>query len=262
MKVKSLDQVVHDDKISSVLPDLSQREAKVVLWDFDSILHLTLYSGKNELGERNPEYTEADLEYLQYKMTELYYKTVNAVEKYFDILNLYIFVKGENNFRKKLYTEYKANRTPPNPLINDLYNYAEIAFKTIKADGCEAEDYIYTVSKKINHTGIILSPDHDLDEVPCTLYDYRKGVWKKISEKEAIYNKYKKMVVGESGDNVNLLKGCGIKYFEKNFSIDFTIEQYEEALFNAFIKVYKDINIAREKMELNRELVCLKEIEL
>jgi len=45
-----------------------EKESKVVIWDADSLIHQCLYSGKNEeTGERNPKYTEADLEYLQGK---------------------------------------------------------------------------------------------------------------------------------------------------------------------------------------------------
>ena len=43
------------------------------------------------------------------------------------------------------------------------------------------------------------------------------------------------------GDGINFTKGIRNWYFEKNFSIDFTQEQYEEALLNGFLKVYKGI---------------------
>lgn len=41
-----------------------ERQSKVVLWDFDSMIWQNLYSGKDEFGNKNPEYTEDDLEYL------------------------------------------------------------------------------------------------------------------------------------------------------------------------------------------------------
>ena len=40
--------VEHDDGINNVLSDLTERPNKVVIVDYDFILHQSLYSGKNE----------------------------------------------------------------------------------------------------------------------------------------------------------------------------------------------------------------------
>ena len=82
MKVNKIEEYVHDDNIKDIISDFSIRESKVVLWDADSIVHFVLYSGKNEeTGERNPEYTEDDLETLELKLNELVFKVLNNVEK-------------------------------------------------------------------------------------------------------------------------------------------------------------------------------------
>ena len=76
----------HDNGISTVIDVNSPREKVVVLWDFDSIIHLTLYAGKDNFGNRNLEYTQHDLEYLKGKLTEMTLKILNNVEEYFYIL--------------------------------------------------------------------------------------------------------------------------------------------------------------------------------
>lgn len=255
----------HDDNISSVIdfskPEGYIKESKVVLWDADSIIHHAMYSGKDELGNRNPEFTEADLEMLQGKLSEMVLKVLNSVEKYYNMLSCYIFIRGKNNFRKTLLESYKANRPTPNPLIHKLYDYIKVAHGAIESDNCEAEDMVFTLSKKIDNNGIILYVDHDLEEIPSIFYNYQKDKWLKINEKQAIYNKYKKLCISEAGDNVKTTPGIGIKYFEKNFSIDFNEAQYEAALWQAYIKAWKgDERKAQEMLILAKNLLLLKDI--
>lgn len=257
----NIENDVYDDGISDIISDLNApREKIVVLWDFDSVVHLVLYSGKDEFGNRNLEYVENDLELLKGKLTEMTLKTLNTVEKYFDIVSCYIFIKGDSNFRKELYPEYKANRPSPNPLIKELYKYAIEMHQAIPANNCEAEDMVYRVSKEINHEGLILFVDHDLLEIPSRFMNYKTGVFSKVSEKEATYNLYKKLCLSEPGDNVKTSPGIGEKYFQKNFYIDMTIEEYEEALFKAYLKAWKnDVEKATEQLILAKKLLMLRD---
>ena len=256
------------DGIENVLTDFNEKQEKICLWDFDSLVHHVLYSGfAEELDEngkkvRNPEYTEADLPLLKEKMDEMYMKVMNNIEQYFTISALYIFIRGKGNFRKALYESYKSNRPPINPLITPLYQYAKDAHGAIESNGYEAEDYVFTASKKIGHDGIIIYLDHDLEEIPSIFYNYQRNKWLKLDKKQAKYCLYKKLTIGEPGDGVNLSPKIGIKYFENNFSIDFTDQQYEEALLAAYVKAWKgDVELAKEKLQLAKQLFCLKEVE-
>lgn len=252
----------YDDGISEILTDFTQKESKVVLFDADTILYYALYRGKDEQGIPLPDFTEDDLEFVQGKLTELVLKALNSVEKYYNILALYIFIRGKNNFRKELYPEYKANRPEKHPLTNKLYEYMKVAHQAIESEGCESEDMVFTLSKKIDHNGIILYVDHDLEEIPSILYNYGKNKWKKVSEKEGLYNLYKKLCLSEPGDGVKTTPGIGIKYFEKHFKIDFTIEQYEEALWNCYKKAWKGDEVkAKEQLELAKNLLMLKDMD-
>lgn len=263
-----------NDGIENVININEERQSKIVIWDADSILHYVLYSGKDELGNKNPEYTEADLEYLQGKLTEMVLKTLNNIEKYFNILRCYIFIGGKDNFRKQLYPDYKKNRPSPNPLIYKLKEYFILAHGAILADGYEAEDYVYTLSNKIDNNGIVVYVDHDLEEIPSIMYNYKKDIWSKISEKEALYNKYKKLILGEQNDRANFTPSIGIKYFEKNFYIDMTIEEYEAATWEAYLYAWSDkVKVknkiqrtpnpekAKEMLELAKQIIWLKQVE-
>lgn len=256
-------EYIHDDGIKNVLSNPTKREKRIVLWDADSLVHFVLYSGKDEQGNKNPEYTDEDLPVLKDKLNEMILKVLNNIEKYFDIKALYIFIKGKGNFRKDLYPEYKSNRKPKHPLIDHLYDHFTEKYDCCRADGAEAEDYVYTASREIGHEGIIVYVDHDLEEIPGLFYNYKKDFWLKITEKEALHNKYQKLCIGESGDFANFTPKIGIKYFEKNFSKDFTVKEYEEALFQAYMKAWKgDEQVATEKLALAKKILLLKDVDV
>lgn len=254
--------VEHDDGINNVLSDLTERPNKVVIVDYDFILHQSLYSGKNEItGERNPEYTEADLEFLYGKVTEATLKMLNSVEKYFNILNCYMFVKSKTKgFRKEIYPLYKSHRPAPNPLINKLYEYAKIAHQTIEADDTlEADDMISIVSNKIDNTGIIVSIDKDMKIIPSIIYNPNKDYWIKVSEREALYNFYSQLVIGDSADKIPGAFKIGEAWVKKNLHTDMSIEEYEAKVLEAYIKAAKgNVEQAKFDMELNRQLIQLK----
>lgn len=187
---------------------------------------------------------------------------------------MYIFIRGKKPvFRKELYPLYKANREKPSELVGKLYDYAKIAHQAIECDGYEAEDFVYSFSKKLEHNGLILYIDHDILEIPSLMMNYQSFEYKKISPELALYNKYKKLILSEPGDNVQLTKGLGLVYFEKNFHIDMSIEEYEKATYSAFLKAHRDVKIvgkkkvytenpekAKEMLELAKKLIWLKDI--
>lgn len=258
---------VWDDGFSSLGIDMNEpKQSKVVLWDFDSVIYFTLISGKNqETGLPNPPFELKDLEYLQGKLTEFTLKILNKIEERFNILNLYIFIKGkEKNFRREIYPEYKANRSEPSELVPYLYEYAKIAHGAIEAvDGVEAEDMVYSFSKKLNHNGLILFIDHDLDEAASLRFNYKTMKYSKITEKEAKFNLIKKLCLSETGDNVKTSPGIGIRYFEKNFHIDMTDEEFESALKVAYLKAWKgNVEKAEEQLSIAKQILPLKDISL
>jgi 5'-3' exonuclease len=248
-----------DNKISEVIDTTLPKEDKVLLWDFDSMFYYCLHSGNDELGNKNPEYTIDDLDFLQGKLDEMVLKHLTEIETYFNIIATYIFVAGKDNFRKKLYPEYKANRPDKHELIPKLYEYAHLRHNVIFSDGYEAEDYVATLSAKLKDKAIIAYVDHDLLELPSIFYNYSKLTWSKITEEEAKHNLYKKLCLSEPGDNVKTTPGIGIKYFEKHFQIGMTDEEYEEALFAAYMKAWKNNeDKAIEQLALAKSVLCLK----
>ena len=253
---------IHDDGISNIISDFSIREEKVILADFDSLAYFTLYSGRDEFGDKNPEFTEDDIEFLKGKLSEMILKALNAVDKYFDVTATYIFIRGDRNFRKEIYPLYKSNRPPKPPLVNLLYDYMKETYGAIEANGAEAEDFVYTFAKKLGNKCVILFCDHDILEVgEVPLFNYQKEKWLIQTKSQALLEKYKKLIVTETSDNVNLCPKLGVKHFEKFYSEDMTIEELEEQALISYTKAWKNEELAKEKLELCKQLVWLKEIE-
>lgn len=269
--------VEYDSGISKIIPlHGSKGDKKIVLIDADSILHYALYAGKDEYGNKNPVYTINDLELLQGRVSEFIYKTINNIEEYFTITQYYLFVKGKNNFRKELYPEYKATRKPVDPIINHLYEYIISVHNAIESHNAEAEDYVFTFFNKLEGKDVIICHvDHDLEEIPnVILYNYKKNTWKYNTEKDALWSKYSKLVIGETGDNANFCPRIGKKYFERVFHKDMSVDEYEEKVYETYVLAWStkvkvrgktqkipDYEKAREMLNLAKKIVWLKDIE-
>lgn len=264
----------YEDGINSVISDLNApKEDKVLVCDFDTLIYWTLVV-KDEFNVQK-ELTEQDLPELEGKLNELVLKIFNTVENYFSLEKIYVFIRGKNNYRKNLYEAYKANRPEKHILTNHLYDYLIKTFNAVPVDGFEAEDACATIGWRLGKECIIAYCDHDLLEVKdCIMYNYRTNKFFIQSEKDALWEKYKKLNIGENGDNANLTPSYAIKKFEKDFNKDMTIEEYEKQSYETFIWCWSDkvkiknkiqrtpnIEKATEMFNLAKEILWLKNIE-
>lgn len=222
-----------DDGILSVLSDFSEKQSKVLIIDLDTIVYYALYN-KDEQGDVI-ELTEEHLDMLYGKITEMILKMLNSVEKYFSLLRVYMFIRGKNNFRKQ-YSFYKSTRPPKHFLTDYLYEYMKTAHGAIESYGFESDDYVYSVSKKLNHTGIVAHIDGDLDQIPGIHYNYQKNKWYFVTPKEARFHLACKVLTGDSGDNVTVNKGFGIKKALKAINPDMTDYQLVRKIYEVYIK--------------------------
>jgi DNA polymerase I len=131
-----------------------------------------------------------------------------------------------NSVRKKMYAEYKANRTSVNSVSDEekilrrIFQYLNI--KSIEADGYEADDMIATAVSKLKHTMdiVIVTGDKDmlqLIEPGVQVLDTMKNIW--YNEEEAI-NKFGVKasqiadylaIAGDASDNIPGVDGIGPK---------------------------------------------------
>ncbi len=121
--------------------------------------------------------------------------------------------KNGTNFRKKLFTEYKANRKKkPKPVCYyDLRDELEKRYTHKSIDWLEADDLMGLLSGKIEDS-VIISIDKDMECVPATIMNPMKHVWPvEITEHKANYNHLYQTIIGDTTDNYKGIKGVGPK---------------------------------------------------
>lgn len=116
----------------------------------------------------------------------------------------------ENNFRKKIYPQYKGNRTKSKPLMYDMvYDYVISKHNYVQLPNLEADDVCRIVYEDNNEfkydKKIIVSIDKDFFTVPCKFFrvlpnDNTKEVMT-ISPAEAEFNLMKQTITGDTADN-------------------------------------------------------------
>ena len=132
-----------------------------------------------------------------------------------DEYQLWLSDTTENNFRTRIYPEYKANRTQPKPKHLDMLKmYMVTDWEARIAHEMEADDALGIEQKKESldgtwfeghHNTIIASIDKDLLQVPGLHYNFVKKEFNEITPIEGIRNFYTQVLSGDAADNV---KGC------------------------------------------------------
>ena len=150
------------------------------------------------------------------------------------------FLTGEDNFRKQIYPEYKANRTQPKPVhLEECRKYAVKEMNAEAEYGLEADDLL-----GINQTEdtIICSLDKDLLQIEGNHFQWAisGNGWSKEdtfitqSKDAANFHFYKQCLMGDKSDNIKGIEKIGPKKAEK-LLVGLTSEQ---ELFNAVRDAY------------------------
>ena len=217
----------------------------ILLIDADSLVFASCCRTKNTPDEL-PYYTK--IEDSINKFDEQFQKIVNDLEQEYDIEKVISFNGCKGNFRKKITTNYKANRKnqPLPPLLHDMHQYVKDTYESKYGYGIETDDmvarYWYTLSNEFGRDNVmIVSIDKDYKQFPCLMYNYhyKHRVVLDISEDEALYNFYEQMIMGDTADNVNYFRGKGKKFAENYYKDCHTKYQYTKKLYELFKQQYK-----------------------
>ena len=217
----------------------------ILLIDADSLVFASCCRTKNTPDELT-YYTK--IEDSINKFDEQFQKIVNDLEQEYDIEKVISFNGCKGNFRKKITTNYKANRKnqPLPPLLHDMHQYVKDTYESKYGFGIETDDmvarYWYTLSNEFGRDNVmIVSIDKDYKQFACLMYNYhyKHRVVLDISEDEALYNFYEQMIMGDTADNVNYFRGKGKKFAENYYKDCNTQYQYTKKLYELFKQQYK-----------------------
>ena len=172
----------------------------------------------------------------------------NRLEDNYDVKEYIFFNNSRGNFRKVLDKNYKANRLNVElpPLLNEMHELVTVLYDSKKAYGMETDDivakYWYKLSNEFGRDNVlIISIDKDYKQLPALIYNYhyKHRCIYDISEKQALYNFYEQMIIGDGADNVNYCKGYGKVYASKIFNGCKTHYQFTKKTYELFRKIYK-----------------------
>ena len=182
------------------------------------------------------------------KFDEVFMSIANRLEDNYDVKEYIFFNNSRGNFRKVLDKNYKANRLNVElpPLLNEMHELVTVLYDSKKAYGMETDDivakYWYKLSNEFGRDNVlIISIDKDYKQLPALIYNYhyKHRCIYDISEKQALYNFYEQMIIGDGADNVNYCKGYGKVYASKIFNDCKTHYQFTKKTYELFKKIYK-----------------------
>jgi len=220
----------------------------VVLIDADSLMYFSSYG------------SEEDQVLSETKLSEKIYDILNIVGQSYNVGEYYVFVKGKNNFRYKIYPEYKKNRPEKHPIIDVLNKYLVENFGAIESHNAESDDYAFSYSQLPEYKGraIICSVDKDMLQIPGIHYDYQKNKFHIIDEETARYNLAIQMIMGDAADGIKGLRGYGPKKAEKLIVKGMSQYQYIKTILKEYQKNCKSPEEAKELVRLHYKLLKLQ----
>ena len=237
---------------------------RVLLIDADSICYFSCHFPEDSVMFFPTQ--EEQIEEAKFRVRNKLQEIQNNVEEHYNIIHCMLFVGGKDNFRYKIYPQYKANRknvvkSDILPIIKDYM----LEIGAIVCHGYEADDAVIEAMKEVNRNCLIACIDKDViihsPEVP--IYDYRShndvlGEFKWITEKESRYARACQILIGDAGDNIKGAVGIGEAYCKKNLTLDMSNYQFIRAIFTGYLKSTKGDSIeAKKQIKLNYNLLKL-----
>ena len=175
---------------------------------------------------------------------------------------LVLFFSDSENFRKKIYPDYKGNRNRKKPcgyrrVISELSKQYEV----VRMAELEADDAmgIYATT---NPGNIIVSPDKDMRQIPGKLYDLKETVT--IGELDGHRWHYIQTLAGDQTDGYGGVPGIGVKkavalFEEEGYTWETVVKAFEskglgeeDALMNARLA---KILTCRDYDAINRRVI-------
>lgn len=161
------------------------------------------------------------------------------------------FLSGSDNFRYRIYRDYKANRRDkPDPIFRaDANAYLVTDYGATVTDGYEADDGIGIAATRFGSDAIICSIDKDLKQIPGNHYNWRKNEFTTVSPVDGLRSFWRSVLTGDRTDNISGVGGIGPV---KSARIINDLES-EWDMYEACKAMYRD----EDQMHLNCQLLYI-----
>jgi 5'-3' exonuclease len=154
------------------------------------------------------------------------------------------YLGGSDNFRYKIYPEYKGNRTKEKPhYLEACRELLVTQYKATIVNGYETDDALGIAQTKYDGNSRIVSLDKDLLQCPGWHFNWVTGVSRLVSPLEGLRTFYKQIILGDRTDNIpgfdGKLRGECPKFIAKlQEPIDEMTEEID--MYNHVFSVYFD----------------------
>jgi DNA polymerase-1 len=189
-------------------------ETTRLLIDGDILTYRTCWAVQNEVRWDDDIVTTAT------NIAELESQSVSTVEYWREKFNVedkenitICFSDRSNNFRRKIFPEYKANRKgSKKPLAyNHLEQFLIKRYNSFVLDNCEADDALGVLATGEKGRNIILSIDKDMMTIPCEYFNMDSEDLMEIDTELADYMFFYQTLTGDAVDNYKGCPGIGKK---------------------------------------------------
>ena len=182
------------------------------------------------------------------EVLRVFHNELNKVTKAMMDDDFILYFSSTENFRKKIYPNYKGHRMKRKPLgYKRLVNYCRKNHNFKLIEGLEADDTIgIEATRHANPSNIIVSPDKDLKQIPSVLWNLTDDVIEITKEEGDRWH----LVQSLSGDPTDGYSGCpGIGVKRATELLDKNENQWE-----AVCKAYRDRGLSDDDALLNARL--------
>ena len=182
------------------------------------------------------------------EVLRVFHNELNKVTKAMMDDDFILYFSSTENFRKKIYPDYKGHRMKRKPLgYKRLVNYCRENHNFKLIEGLEADDTIgIEATRHADPSNIIVSPDKDMRQIPSVLWNLTDDVTEITEEEGDRWH----LVQSLSGDPTDGYSGCpGIGVKRATELLDKNENQWE-----AVCKAYRDRGLSDDDALLNARL--------
>jgi DNA polymerase-1 len=182
-------------------------------------------------------------------------QTITRIIEETDASEWKIYLSGDNNFRYKLFPDYKANRREMvrPKWLETLREHIVLEWDATVTDGYEADDALGIESTISGSESIVCTIDKDLKQLPGNHYHFVNRTGFSVSTFEGWYNFYFQLLVGDSTDNIRGCPGIGPVRAAKALGGCTTVEGMYEVCEAAYRIAHKET--AWKELNLNAQLL-------
>lgn len=179
---------------------------------------------------------------------------VDGITKKVDADSYILCLSGENNFRKTNFPSYKGNRKDTRKPMGykELKQYVIDSYKHQMIETLEADDtmgIIQTIPRvKSNVEYVIHSEDKDMWTIPGKIWCRKRNKIIDNSVLEADRFLFTQILTGDTADGYTGCPSVGKVKAEQVLKPCKSYDEMLTAVFKLYIKVYKDEDIAKEKL--------------